>query len=157
MKKTVLSFAFNASHELLMIFKKTGQGAGKWNVPGGKIEANETPRAAAIRETQEETGIILLQPELVGELSFLFPHGGSWESTCSVFTAHSFAGEMLRETAECRPEWIPQAKIPWDTMWESDLEWIPWLLSGKKFRQRYVFDAQDRLLRSEPWPLDESK
>ncbi len=32
---------------------------GTWSAPGGKLEPNETPKAAALRETFEETGIEL--------------------------------------------------------------------------------------------------
>jgi len=38
--------------ELLMIFRR-----GKWDLPKGKIDQEETPPQAAIREVKEETGL----------------------------------------------------------------------------------------------------
>ena len=43
---------FNAKKEILFIRRN-----GKWDLPKGKIEKNETHQEAAIRETEEETGV----------------------------------------------------------------------------------------------------
>src|ERR1043165_611084 len=43
--------------KILLIRKKRGLGAGKFNGPGGRIEDGETPLASAIRETEEEIGV----------------------------------------------------------------------------------------------------
>jgi 8-oxo-dGTP diphosphatase len=149
MKKTTLSFLISPNRELLMIWKKTGQGKGKWNMPGGKVETGETAEAAAIRETIEETGLIPSELSLVGKLDFHFEAGGSWPSECSVFMAKTYTGSLQAENDECRALWVPIDEIPWDQMWESDREWIPLVLRGKFFHRRYFFDAKDRLLRSE--------
>ena len=42
----------NEEKELLFIFRR-----GKWDLPKGKIEKNESPETAAAREIEEETGV----------------------------------------------------------------------------------------------------
>jgi 8-oxo-dGTP pyrophosphatase MutT (NUDIX family) len=49
----------NSSKELLVIYRN-----GKWDLPKGKVEENEEIELAAIREVQEECGII--QIEILG-------------------------------------------------------------------------------------------
>ncbi len=145
-KKTTLCFVFNrAEKTLLMIEKKRGQGAGKWNVPGGKIKAGESAEAAAIRETQEETGITPRGLKLAGKLEFYFPLSNSWDNTCDVFTAEKFSGTLVRESAECSAHWVKVAQIPLEKMWSDDKLWIPLLLADKFFHRAYTFDANDQM------------
>src|ERR1041385_5597174 len=61
--------------EFLMVDHK----ARGWELPGGKIEANEGPVHGALREFREETGHLLSSPHFVTKLKK--PNG-----TCYVFT-----------------------------------------------------------------------
>lgn len=146
MKRTVLCFVFDRVNDsLLMIHKKRGQGAGKWNVPGGKIQASESELDAAIRETQEETGITPKNLAAIGELEFYFPSGNHWENHCTVYRAGSFSGALISESEECSARWVPVKEIPFEKLWDSDRLWLPLVLEGKEFRRSYVFDENDRV------------
>jgi 8-oxo-dGTP pyrophosphatase MutT (NUDIX family) len=42
---------------------------GQWAIPMGKMELGETPTRCAIRETQEETGVLVTTTRLLGIFS----------------------------------------------------------------------------------------
>lgn len=44
---------------VLLLFRNKEPNKGKWNGVGGKIDANESPSEAILRETWEETGLIV--------------------------------------------------------------------------------------------------
>ncbi|MFA6617612.1 MAG: (deoxy)nucleoside triphosphate pyrophosphohydrolase [Candidatus Neomarinimicrobiota bacterium] len=45
----------------------------KWEFPGGKVETNEGPKEAIIRELDEELGIKVLKTELLHDYKFAYP------------------------------------------------------------------------------------
>lgn len=128
--------------EILLIRKKRGLGAGKINGPGGRIEGDETPHACAVRETEEELRVTPTGLAEAGELRFQFLDGYSihvW-----VFRGDDIVGTP-EETDEAAPLWTPVAAIPYDDMWRDDREWLPHLLSGRRFDGRFIFDGETML------------
>jgi 8-oxo-dGTP pyrophosphatase MutT (NUDIX family) len=47
---------------------KMNRHAGQWALPGGKVDAGETPEAAALREMEEELGLSLEPSHVLGRL-----------------------------------------------------------------------------------------
>ena len=50
---------------LLLLKRRSVHGAGTWSTPGGHLEFGESPEACAIREVEEETGVV------IGNVSFM--------------------------------------------------------------------------------------
>ncbi len=121
---------------ILLIRKKRGLGAGKINGPGGKCDPGETPFNAAVRETQEEVGIVPADLVLRGVLRFAFVDG--YTLKVYVFVATKYSGELC-ETAEAIPLWISIDDIPFEEMWEDDRYWLPQALAGVRIESEMLF------------------
>lgn len=65
----------NAEEVLLVLKNRPPWQAGRYNLPGGKIEEGETPEEAAIRELKEETGLESFLPNCVAVMGRIF---GPW-------------------------------------------------------------------------------
>lgn len=139
--------------EVLLIHKKRGLGAGKINGPGGRLEPGETARDAAIREVQEELGVLPRDPQLRGELHFQFADG--YALHCSVFLSEGCDGEPV-ETDEAVPLWCRIGDLPLDRMWADDRHWLPGLLDGRSFRGFFEFDGERMLAHRLDWLAQEA-
>ena len=53
---------------MLLIKRGHEPGKGQWSVPGGRIEPGETDQEALVRETREETGLIVTPGPLIGSV-----------------------------------------------------------------------------------------
>lgn len=73
-------------------------GYGNWGFPKGHLEEGETPRAAALRECSEETGLDRLQAtEWVGMTDWYFRDGGVVvHKFCDYFLLQAQPGEKAR-------------------------------------------------------------
>lgn len=129
--------------KVLLGMKKIKFRKGKYNGFGGGIEKNETIEEAAIRETFEESGIIVKNPELKGRIRFHF-YNREQDHLIHFFKAEEFYGEP-RETSEMIPGWFNKNEIPYDKMREDDKYWLPLLLEDKCFTGRMVFDERNNL------------
>ena len=85
---------------------------GTWGIPGGARDKPESPEQAALRETEEETGISPADVEVLGSLVTAGPFEEGW--TYTTVLARTLSGQRLattanEESAELR--WVPFNQI----------------------------------------------
>ena len=131
--------------KVLLGLKKRGFGVGRWNGFGGKVNPGESVKKAAIREVKEEIGILVKNPEQVGELSFEFINSQKETLKVFVFKATDYEGQ-IKESEEMAPKWFFIDEVPFKEMWLGDIYWIPIFFTGRKFQGKFVFENENSLL-----------
>lgn len=146
---------FEPLTHILVLIVKNGQvllaskrdqskfGGENLNGYGGKIEPEETPDEAALRETLEETGITLLEHQLqrIAVLDFRFPKDGAIKHrVCTVYLADLTDQEVKPQDTEemVDHQWYKISELPVDKMWQADSYWMPEVLNGRRIKA--VFD-----------------
>ena len=91
-----------------------GDFKGKWEFPGGKIEAGETPQEALIREIEEELDTEIIVGELITTVEYDYP---AFHLSMDCFWAQVKEGELVLKEAEAA------RGLSKDTLY--DVEWLP--------------------------------
>lgn len=134
--------------EILLALKKRGFGEGKYNGVGGKIEKDETPEEAMIRETKEEILVTPTKYEKVGIIEFDEFYKGKEEHVLfHLYMAYDWLGEPT-ESEEMKPYWFNINNIPYDKMFPDDKHWLPLIIEGKKIKAYFQFDENWNILSS---------
>ncbi|KAJ2132622.1 hypothetical protein IW136_005066, partial [Coemansia sp. RSA 678] len=129
----------NDRSRVLLGMKKRGFGCNKYNGFGGKVEAEETIDEGAIRELNEESGLLATRVDKQGLLLFYF-EDNPVAMEVHVYLASEYTGDVV-ETDEMRPEWFGIHELPFAQMWADDERWWPHVLRGEKFVGRFWFKA----------------
>jgi ADP-ribose pyrophosphatase YjhB (NUDIX family) len=114
----VTTLPITESGDLVLLRRGIEPGRGRWAQPGGFLEIDETVHQAAIRETREETGLLVEPGEIIGLYTRL---------EAAVVTI-AFEAKVVGGTATITPEALEVAtftpdRIPWPelafrtTMW----------------------------------------
>jgi 8-oxo-dGTP pyrophosphatase MutT (NUDIX family) len=134
-RHAVCCLLMNEKGDILAISR--GADTGSWGMPGGKVENNESLDVAVVRETYEETGLVIAAPQSVytafvpGETNFV----------CTTFIA------QVAAKAPDAPRSVP---------FEGVVKWVdPNLLAAGPFAQynQALFDHLNIEWRPAAYPL----
>ena len=127
MKNSVLCY-IEKDEKYLMLYrnkKKNDVNGGKWIGVGGKLEENESPDEALLREVKEETGLTLTSYRFRGIITFV---SDTWEGEYMyLYTADGFDGEII-ECNEGELLWVDKSSVLDLPTWEGDRIFLTRLL-----------------------------
>ncbi len=107
-------YVLNAQGELLVFYRR-----GSWDLPKGKIDKGETPEQAAVREVQEETGLLNI------DLGSFLAH--------TYHTYEEKGKRILKKTWWYRMQTTDTQLVPQTEEDIEEIRWVtpgPWLESG---------------------------
>lgn len=124
----VTAAILNKNGRLLIAQRKpAGKLPNKWEFPGGKVEAGETPEECLKREMEEEFGIDVTVGEYLGESVFHYEHGSIkllafktiWNTGAIVAKAHKAI------------EWVPISDLSRYDFAPADVPFVDRLRRGE--------------------------
>jgi 8-oxo-dGTP diphosphatase len=131
-RKRAQAIIFSAGKILMVRHNDLFIGKQYWCLPGGGIEAGETPEQAVIRELMEETGLQISLIRKIAEESF--PEVSQGYAATITFLAKVVEGKL-------RLGYDPE-QADWKIKFLQEVKWLP--LEGEKFTQLDRFFFRER-------------
>jgi len=127
------------NNRLLVIHKKRGPYANRFDLPGGSLESGESLAIAMRREFQEETGIVIEIETQIGMADFMFPC--EWREFTHIhhiaafYTVRKVGGEIMVPKQfdgqdSLGAEWLTLDKLSIDNASPLVLKAVEWIQTG---------------------------
>lgn len=130
------------NRDYLLLHREREPNRGLFVPVGGKVDAHESPRSAAIRETREEAGIAVDDVRYLGSLVETSPTDYNWWS--AVYLAELPPDAPRPQLPECREgrlEWIGEERLDAVPMPATDRYIYRYLAEGKPFAFTADYDV----------------
>lgn len=121
---------------LLFAMKTRKIGEGCWNGYGGGKEGEETIEETAVRELEEESGLIVRIEDLEKiAVQRAYSHKSDGRVVFALvhfYVARNCTGEVKETPEMITPTWFLPHEIPWDELMPADKLWLPRVFAGER-------------------------
>ncbi len=124
MKQSIAGIIFKNNTFLIGHRLPTGEMGNRWEFPGGKVDGEETPKRAILREFREEMGIEVTIGEQIAAVEFTNKNGVSALLAYQVFIPEN-AEIILTEHSELK--WATMTEIESLSFVDSDRLLFPYI------------------------------
>jgi 8-oxo-dGTP diphosphatase len=125
----VAAALFDSQDRVLIAQRLPGKHmAGRWEFPGGKIDAGETERDALQRELHEELGIDVLEAVRVLELAHDYPER---RVRLSLWHVTRYRGDPQGRDGQAL-KWVAPAQLGNEDLLEADRPITAWLAAARR-------------------------
>ena len=120
----VTTFPVTEAGDLVLIRRGLEPGRGSWAQPGGFLEVDETVTEGAVRETLEETGLVVEPGEIIGLYARLEAAVIVLAYEARIVGGVARTGPEALEIQVFAPELIPWDGIAFRTTWFALVDWL---------------------------------
>jgi 8-oxo-dGTP diphosphatase len=110
----VVAAIIHRDNKVLATQRGYGEFKGRWEFPGGKIEAGELPQEALVREIKEELDTIIQVEDLIDTIEYDYP---TFHLSMDCFWAKILYGDLVLCEHEAA-KWISKDEL-------DDVDWLP--------------------------------
>ena len=107
--RAVSAVVTDAAGRYLLVLRTEDPEAGRWALPGGRVEPGETLEDAVVREVGEETGVRVRVARRAGVVERPSPGGGTYEIHC--FVAEYLDGDAVAASDAGDIRWVHRTEL----------------------------------------------
>ncbi len=125
MSKSVACIIYNEGKILIAHRNPVGDMGGRWEFPGGKVDAGEDDAKTIVREMREEFSVEAFPGERITECTFFHKEKECFLTAYLVRVAHDGLKTPYVLTEHSEYKWVLPSEIPIDNFVDSDLKIYP--------------------------------
>jgi 8-oxo-dGTP diphosphatase len=108
----ITAFAFVERSRCYLVLERGREPySGRWELPGGFVEAGERPDETVRREIYEETGLRVEPPSILGAYRSRYGDNGKWTVDVA-FHCRAPTGELRLSAENADAAWVPIEQMP---------------------------------------------